>query len=263
MCVEASAGSATRERVQRAKCNRVSRRSAPVVWSLRSETGEETYSCRCPEIDSPLGYATRFWPGGAELMEGEKILQTSIYVARVDRPKNQQTDQQPISYRLFGQWHVVSIQKKKIFLFFLPIDFFLHTYACVYASLFHASLHLYMGLSTPNGTIDRLPFARKGFVMEIHLRSKKEPWSENRISSSMDSKSIHRKCNSITRMFLGFTRSESNELYFRSPLFEFARAINFMHSRAWYETFWIKKRKKKGRKTTKRDWDHFVWVSHS
>lgn len=48
-----------RERVQRTEYGRVSRRSAPVEWSLRNETDEETCSCRCPEVDSPLGYAMR------------------------------------------------------------------------------------------------------------------------------------------------------------------------------------------------------------
>lgn len=136
---------ARERRVQRAKCNRVSRRSAPAVWSLRSETGEETYSCRCPEIDSPLGYATRFWPGGADLVEGEKILQTSIYVARVDRPKSPY----PIDSRRSMTRTTLSRskKKKKMFLFFVSslIFFpFFPSYIRVYIFFFVSCFTLYL-----------------------------------------------------------------------------------------------------------------------
>ena len=141
MCVEARvAGSATRERVQRTKCNRVSRRSAPAVWwSLRGGAKLARKRSRVGVLRSTLHSVTRRASGRAGLMEGEKILQTSMYVARVDRPNNNRPTAHILS--TFGQRHVLSQSfdpktKQQIFLSFLPIDFFSYIYMRMYAYIY-------------------------------------------------------------------------------------------------------------------------------
>lgn len=150
MCVEARvAGSATRERVQRTKCNRVSRRSAPAVWwSLRGGAKLARKRSRVGVLRSTLHSVTRRASGLAARGSwrgrrfSKRVCTSHESIGRTT------TDQQPISYRLsVNDTYFLnpSIQKrnnKSSFPFFRLIFFsyiYMRMYAYIYThvSLFH------------------------------------------------------------------------------------------------------------------------------
>lgn len=270
MCVEARvAGSATRERVQRTKCNRVSRRSAPAVWwSLRGGAKLARKRSRVGVLRSTLHSVTRRASGLAarDSWRGrrfsKRVCTSHESIGRTT------TDQQPISYRLsVNDTYFLnpSIQKrnnKSSFPFFRLI-FFSYIYICIYIyTRFFVPCPLYIFIWVcPRRTERSICHLSLGKVSWCRYVCARKKTHEARTGYPVRW-TWRASTGNVTRSrgcFSGLCARQSNELYFRSPRVRICSSHKF---RAWYEIKVLNKRKGE-KKEEKRDWgDHFVRVSH-